>query len=329
MNPRTILTLLLVFVAPACVVPNPLAEDPVEACIIPCWGFTQAVEDADTNGRFDGECVRHSLPDTTFAPNLPPSGKFHGRHCVKSQAHDNSVRKVINAIKTGTWEGVSETEVYNYLFVVENDGPPPVGIDIDAWNRCVEWLELQDCETADSPGREQTFGLCYQFVRTPINLTLTDLTGCNWSPPTKDPPLYVHPESNACVYIVTYDGISIESGSGDGDGACFDETSPGSGDSGGSDGGSSYGESTGEESEENEAPFGDLAESIAPSCLPRKCTARSTRHSCSTSCSISKCSTRRASNCSSATDRGSARAFRSRVSTTEKRRKHCSAHWSS
>lgn len=172
-----------------------------ELCAKHKWGYTQTVV-GDGNGAFDGTC--RNIAGFSFTPDLPNPAEFHGTSYVSSQDDHQAVKRVINAITVGNWVGVSTNDIDVYLALVDQEGTPPVGIDLSARNACIDWLETQGC-AVDGPNSLDSYDLCNAEVMNPVQVKLTDLSGCLTDFPISEAPQYVtaNPASD-CDYQFGY-----------------------------------------------------------------------------------------------------------------------------
>ncbi|MCR9162611.1 MAG: hypothetical protein NXI35_18110, partial [bacterium] len=76
------------------------------------------MEDTDSDGDFDAECVNGGTTPQTFEPPIPTAGFFLARACTDTQAEHQTVKDAIDAILAA--ETLNATELSTYNAVVDD-----------------------------------------------------------------------------------------------------------------------------------------------------------------------------------------------------------------
>lgn len=123
--------------------------------------------------------------------------------------------------------------------------------EIDASSQCMD-THNNRVKNDSAPYAQYAIDLCEDYAKEPAETALTDLTGCEWSAPTRRSPIMVGSEVDCTYFPGSGTGNDDDDGNDD-DPVCFGMDVP-------TPGGSESGDSTDSESEEDEIedPFGEL-----------------------------------------------------------------------
>jgi hypothetical protein len=174
-------------------------------CKVHCWEDRPEPVDANSNGRFDGQCTNFYPNPSAFFPPIKTVGFYLGKACTDTQGEHDAIKGAIARIKAEEALPMGQLDAYESIVNQIVD---------DAWEACRTHLIGNDDGDGDFDDIDpNTTGnqactpitaeaLCDTYIKGPALAALLELEDCGIRQPQ-----YSSPESNNnnCVFEPEFD----------------------------------------------------------------------------------------------------------------------------